>query len=501
MPEKGMFFALDLDRNVIGPLYQQLYDGLQQMILDGRLAPGSRLPANRVLARNLKLSRNTVATALQQLLAEGYVVTRQGDGTYVAPELPEKSSEAGRAEGSASNAYTFRDDPARQYGLSRRGRDLAAVSRPSTGSVGAFSMGPDIGAFPFNIWSRLLGRAWRRPARELTVNQDTGGYPPLKTAIATYLGAMRSVRCEPDQIIVVGSAQQAISLASQVLLDHGDQVMVEEPGYGGIRGALTAAGLRLALAPVDDEGLDITAGEARAPLARMVCVAPSHQYPLGVVMSLGRRLALIEWARRRQAWILEDDYDSEYRYAGRPLASMQGLDTTGRVIYVGNYSKVLFPSLQLGYLVVPTNLVDPFLATLRVQDDQTAITAQPVLAEFIADGHFATHVWRMRRLYAARQEALLDMVKRELDGLFRIDPDEAGMHLIAWPGAGLPGTMDDGALAQEASNAGILALPLSGSYAGRADRRGLMLGYAAHNEDAITVAAKRLARVIKTSLR
>ena len=501
MPEKGMFFALDLDRNVIGPLYQQLYDGLQQMILDGRLAPGSRLPANRVLARNLKLSRNTVATALQQLLAEGYVVTRQGDGTYVAPELPEKSSEAGRAEGTASNAYTFRDDPARQYGLSRRGRDLAAVSRPPTGSVGAFSMGPDIGAFPFNVWSRLLGRTWRRPARELTVNQDTGGYPPLKTAIATYLGAMRSVRCEPDQIIVVGSAQQAISLASQVLLDHGDQVMVEEPGYGGIRGALTAAGLRVALAPVDDEGLDITAGEARAPLARMVCVAPSHQYPLGVVMSLGRRLALIEWARRRQAWILEDDYDSEYRYAGRPLASMQGLDTTGRVIYVGNYSKVLFPSLQLGYLVVPTNLVDPFLATLRVQDDQTAITAQPVLAEFIADGHFATHVWRMRRLYAARQEALLDMAKRELDGLFRIDPDEAGMHLIAWPGAGLPGTIDDGALAQEASDAGILTLPLSGSYAGRADRQGLMLGYAAHNEDAITVAAKSLARVIKTSPR
>ena len=501
MPEKEIFVALDLDRNVIGPLYQQLYDGLQQMILDGRLAPGSRLPANRVLARNLKLSRNTVATALQQLLAEGYVVTRQGDGTYVAPELPEKSSEVGRAEGSASNAYTFRDDPARQYGLSRRGRDLAAVSRPPTGNVEAFSMGPDIGAFPFNIWSRLLGRTWRRPARELTVNQDTGGYPPLKTAIATYLGAMRSVRCEPDQIIVVGSAQQAISLASQVLLDHGDQVMVEEPGYGGIRGALTAAGLRLALAPVDDEGLDITAGEARAPLARMVCVAPSHQYPLGVVMSLGRRLALIEWARRRQAWILEDDYDSEYRYAGRPLASMQGLDTTGRVIYVGNYSKVLFPSLQLGYLVVPSDLVDPFLATLRVQDDQTDITAQPVLAEFIADGLFATHVWRMRRLYAARQEALLDMAKRELDGLVRINSDEAGMHLIAWPGAGLPGTMDDGVLAQEASDAGILTLPLSGSYAGRADRRGLMLGYAAHNEDAITVAAKSLARAIKTSLR
>jgi len=233
----------------------------------------------------------------------------------------------------------------------------------------------------------------------------------------------------------------------------------------------------------------------------MVCVAPSHQYPLGVVMSLGRRLALIEWARRRQAWILEDDYDSEYRYAGRPLASMQGLDSTGRVIYVGNYSKVLFPSLQLGYLVVPTNLVDPFLATLRVQDDQTAITAQPVLAEFIADGHFATHVWRMRRLYAARQEALLDTAERELDGLFRINPDEAGMHLIAWPGAGLPRTIDDGALAQEASDAGILTLPLSGSYAGRADRQGLMLGYAAHNEDTITVAAKSLARVIKTSPR
>ncbi len=493
MPGGGNLVAFDLDRDGGGPLYRQLYAGLRQMILDGRLASGSRLPANRVLAQDMSLSRNTVATALQQLLAEGYVETRRGDGTYVASELPDAGPERRRPERPGH-------DPAQHYGLSRRGRTLAAIPRPSMHQAAAFAPGPDINAFPFDIWSRLLTRFWRRPGRDLAVSSDPGGYPPLKAAIAAYLGAMRGVRCEPGQIIVVSGAQQAISLASQVLLDHGDQAMVEEPGYGGIRGALTAAGLRIALTPVDDEGLDIAAGEARAPLARMVCVAPSHQYPLGVVMSLRRRLALIEWARRRQAWILEDDYDSEYRYAGRPLAALQGLDPTGRVIYVGSFSKVLFPSLRLGYLVVPPDLVDPFIAARRVLDEHTAMLAQPVLANFIDDGHFAAHVRRMRRLYAARQQALLDVAVKHLDGLLEVRADEAGMHLIAWAGAGLNGVMDDGRVARAAADAGIAAAALSTSYVGKPQRRGLMLGYAAHDETAIADAGQRLAAVMAASV-
>ncbi|MFP6746898.1 MAG: PLP-dependent aminotransferase family protein [Alphaproteobacteria bacterium] len=495
----GNLLALDLDRSSGGPLYRQLYAGLRQMILDGRLPSGSRLPANRVLAQDLSLSRNTVATALQQLLAEGYVETRRGDGTYVAAELPDAGPERRRPERFGHDKAQIRDDVARHYGLSRRGRTLAAISRPSASGGAAFAPGPDIAAFPFATWARLLTRFWRRPGRELAISHDAGGYPPLKAAIAAYLGALRGVRCEPGQIIVVGGAQQAIGLASQVLLDHGDQAMVEEPGYGGIRGALTAAGLRIALTPVDGEGLDIAAGEARAPLARMVCVAPSHQFPLGVVMSLRRRLALIEWARRRQAWILEDDYDSEYRYAGRPLAALQGLDPTGRVIYIGSFSKVLFPSLRLGYLVVPPDLVDPFIAARRVLDEHTAMLAQPVLATFIDDGHFGAHVRRMRRLYAGRQEALLEAARRHLDGLLEIRADEAGMHLIAWPGAALNGVMDDQRAARAAADAGIAATALSASYVGKPSRQGLMLGYAAHDETAIADASRRLAAVIAAS--
>ena len=500
MPEIEKFFVLKLDKKGAVPLYQQFFNGLRQMILEGHLAPNSRLPANRTLAQSLKLARNTVASALQQLVAEGYLVTRQGDGTYVASEIPSRRSNSGITEGDIKKkSHAFRGKPTPQYGLSRRGRDLAAVSWPFETGKGAFSLGPDIGAFPFNIWSRGLARAWRRPEYELAFSNDIGGYPLLKMAIAEYLAAVRKVDCEPDQIIVVSSAEQAIRLTSQVLLDHGDQVIVEEPCYGGNRGVLRSAGLRTALAPVDDEGLDINAGEARAPLAKMVCVTPSHQFPLGIDMSLDRRIALMGWANRRKAWILEDDYDSEYRYNGRPLASMQSIDSTGRVIYVGDYSKVLFPSLRLGYVVVPPDLVDPFLATVRVQGDQAAMTAQPVLAQFIADGHLATHVWRMRRRYAARQEALVDMARRELDGLVRINRDGTGMHLIAWAGTGLKRPMDDGALAQAASRSGILTLPLSGLYAGRADKQGLMLGYAAHNEDTIATAVINLARVIKTN--
>ncbi len=506
MPGGAKLLALDLDKDSVGPLYRQLYDRLRLMILDGRLPSGSRLPANRVLAQDLSLSRNTVATALQQLLAEGYVETRQGDGTYVASELPDDVlGGPGRRQPERPGIYVSgrsgaeqEDDVARRYGLSRRGQALAAISRASVGSTAAFAPGPDIEAFPFAVWARLLARFWRRPGPELAISRDAGGYPPLKAAIAAYLGAMRGVRCDPGQIIVVSGAQQAIGLAAQVLLDHDDQAMVEEPGYGGIRGALTAAGLRIALVPVDEEGLDIAAGEARAPMARLACVAPSHQHPLGVVMSLRRRLALIEWARRRQGWILEDDYDSEYRYAGRPLAALQGLDTTGRVIYVGSFSKVLFPALRLGYLVVPPDLVDPFIRARRVLDDHTAMLAQPVLARFIEDGHFAAHVRRMRRLYAGRQEALLQAAKDHLAGLLDIDADEAGMHLIARPGPGLAGAVDDRRIVRAAAEAGVAAMALSTAYAGKPLRQGLILGYAAHDEEAIAAAARRLAEIMAT---
>ncbi len=433
--------ALGLDRGVGVPLHRQLYEGLREAILSGRLRPGARLPSTRALAADLGASRNTVLAAFGQLLAEGYVEGRVGAGTTVASTLPETLL---RAHPEARAA----ERPGRRPRLSRRGALLvgtrAALAR---GAVAArpFRPGlPGLELFPFDLWTRLVARRWRRVPRQLLDYGDPAGYAPLRDAIAAYLREARAVRCEAGQVIVVTGAQQAVDLAARVLLDPGDTAWVEDPGYPGARGALVAAGIRLAPVPVDGEGLDVGRGARQAPHARLVYVTPSHQYPLGVTMSLHRRLALLEWASRSGAWILEDDYDSEYRYGGRPLAALQGLDTAGRVIYVGTFSKVLFPSLRLGYLVVPPELVDAFVAARALADRHSPSVTQAALADFIDGGHFARHVRRTRALYAERQAALVRAVRRALRGLLDVTPAEAGMHLLGW----LPAGVDDRAAAR-----------------------------------------------------
>src|SRR5262245_38120039 len=333
--------TLGLDRASGVPFYRQIYDGVREAILSGRLRPGARLPSTRVLAADLETSRNTVLAAFGQLLAEGYVEGRVGAGTTVARTLPETLLRA-RPEAAGT------ERPGRRPRLSRRGALLvgtrAALGR---GAIAAhpFRPGlPGLETFPFDLWTRLIARRWRRVPRQLLDYGDPAGYAPLREAIAAYLGEARAVRCEATQVIVVTGAQQAVDLAARVLLDPGETAWVEDPGYQGARGALVAAGIRLASVPVDVEGLAVRRGARSAPGARLVYVTPSHQYPLGVTMSLQRRLALLEWASASGAWILEDDYDSEYRYAGRPLAALQGLDTAGRVIYAGTFSKVLLPA-------------------------------------------------------------------------------------------------------------------------------------------------------------
>jgi GntR family transcriptional regulator/MocR family aminotransferase len=318
----------------------------------------------------------------------------------------------------------------------------------------------------------------------------------LRETIAAHLGEARAVRCEASQVIVVTGAQQAVDLAARVLLDPGDTAWVEDPGYQGARGALVAAGIRLAPVPVDREGLDVRRGAREGPGARLVYVTPSHQYPLGVTMSLNRRLALLEWASASGAWILEDDYDSEYRYAGRPLAALQGLDTAGRVIYAGTFSKVLFPALRLGYLVVPPDLVDAFVAARALADRHSPSVTQAALADFIDGGHFARHVRRTRALYAERQAALVRAARRSLGGVLEVAPAEAGMHLMGWLVAGL----DDRAAARAALTRNVDAPPLSGFRvrpARRGERGGLVLGYAAYTPREIDDACGRLAAALR----
>jgi GntR family transcriptional regulator/MocR family aminotransferase len=481
--------ALGLDPRLRVPRYRQLYDAIREAILAGRVRPGARLPSTRALAEQVGASRNTVLAAFEQLAAEGYVAGRVGAGTTVAATLPETLSRV-RAEpvGAAGGART-------RAALSRRGA-LLLRSRPALPpgpGPRPFRPGlPAFDAFPFELWARLVARRWRRAPRQLLDYGAPAGYQPLREAIAAYLGEARAVRCEAGQVIVVTGSQQGIDLTARVLLDPGDRVWMEDPGYPGARHALAAAGLRVAAVPLDAEGLDVHAAETRAPGARLAYVTPSHQYPLGVTMSLARRLALLAWAGRARAFILEDDYDSEYRYAGRPLAALQGLDGARRVIYLGTFSKVLFPALRLGYLVVPPDLVDAFTAARALTDRHSPSVTQAVLADFIADGHFARHIRRTRALYAERQAALVAAAARDLAGALRVSPSEAGMHLVGW----LPPGADDRAASAAAAAAGVDVPPLTAFRARGRGPGGLLLGYAGLSPGEIRDGVRRLAAAL-----
>jgi len=481
-----------VDRDTDAPMHRQVYDQIRDAILGGRLAPGRRLPSTRALADELGVSRNTVLAAYDQLFAEGYTEGQVGSGTRVSRVLPEEVLAARTATDARHDTNT---DPIAS--LSEKGRALLKakprVHRAAT--RGEFRPGlPEIDRFPWTQWSRMVAKFWRNPPRQLVSYGDPGGYMPLRVAIADYLRAVRGLVCDPDQVIVTAGAQQAIDLAARALLDPGDKAWIEDPGYAGIRGVLTATETELVPLPVDDEGLVVSEGIKRAPDARMAVVTPSHQYPLGAVMSLKRRLELLDWARESGAWILEDDYDSEYRYSGRPLSALQGLDSAGRVIYAGTFSKVMFPAIRLGYLVVPPAMAEPIIRIRRSLDDQTAIVMQPVLTEFIESGHFAAHIRRMRLLYAERQAVLVEAVREHLGDVLEIEPDEAGMHTVATfkPDCGLA-DMD---VAVAAGEAGLSLYALSEFYYGPPDRNGLVFGYAGLEPREIRRGVEKLAGVI-----
>jgi GntR family transcriptional regulator/MocR family aminotransferase len=445
------------------------------------------LPSTRSLSADLGISRNTAAGAFDQLLAEGYLEGKVGSGTYVAGSLPEDLLHV--RELPRANARSGAP-PAE---LSRRGGVLASTPvslTPGPGNARAFRPGvPALDEFPCELWARMAARILRHPPAGLLNYADAAGYSPLRQAIAEYLRAARGVRCSAGQVIVTAGSQQALDLAARLLLDPGDVAWVEDPGYLGARGALLAAGVRPVPVRVDSEGLSVIEGERRAPGARMAYVSPSHQYPLGITMSLPRRMALLDWARRKQAWIVEDDYDSEFRYAGRPLAALQGLDTAHRVIYTGTFSKVLFPALRLGYLVAPEAVVDAFISARALADRHSPSLEQALVSEFLSEGHFARHVRRMRALYAERQGALVSAARRELAGVLDVGPAEAGMHLVGW----LPKKAVDREVSRKAADAGVSAPAVSLYAMGPHAPPGLLLGYAAVNGRQIRDGIRKLA--------
>jgi GntR family transcriptional regulator / MocR family aminotransferase len=355
---------------------------------------------------------------------------------------------------------------------------------------------PDHEAFPAELWGSLLARRWRRSGRDLLAAGDPRGFPPLREAIAEYVAAARAVRCTPDQVIVTGGAQPALSLAARALLDPGDVAWVEEPGYGAVKAALVGVGAKLVPVPVGPGGIRVEEGVRRAPNARVVCVTPSNQHPLGGAMDLSTRIALLEWAERSGAWIIEDDYDSEFRYTGRPLPSLQGLDPSERVVYVGTFSKTLSPALRLGFLVVPTALAPTITALRSGTDRYPPALEQAVLADFIGEGHFARHVRRMRALYGQRVTLFCEIARQELGGLLEVPPIEAGLRLLGW----LPEGVSDLRVRDEAVGRGVDVEPLSVHRAESGGRGGVLLGYAGYNGIAMRRGMQELAAAIRAAM-
>ena len=491
---------IPLDEASREPLHAQIYRHVRDLIRSQRLAPGTRLPSTRTLSVELAVSRTTVLTAFASLLVEGYITGKTGAGTFVALSIPDRALSVG-PEGAGE---VPRSEPAaltdRHSRLSRHGQLLAATdtswAQPNGARARAFRVGyPAFDAFPVQLWSRLVARRWKKPSASLLWYGDPRGYRPLREAVAGYLGTARGVRCDPDQVIIVSGSQQALALAVQVLLDEGDTAWLEDPGYLGARSALEAAGARIAAVPIDSEGIDVAAGLRIASDPRLIYVTPSHQFPLGAAMSVARRSALLALAARTGAWIIEDDFDAEFRYSGRPLRALQGMDVDGRVIYVGTFSKVLMPSLRLAYIVAPPALVDVFTSARVVAGLHAPMIDQAVLADFIDGGHFTRHIRRMRTLYHERQEALVAAAAHELDDVLELAPSDAGMHLVGW----LRGSISEHTASARAAAADVIAQPLSTFSLAARHRNALVLGYSGIRPSLIWRGARILGEVLRTA--
>jgi GntR family transcriptional regulator/MocR family aminotransferase len=472
-------------------LWRWLYLELRLAILDGRLRPGSRLPSTRSLAQQYGLSRGTVVVAFDQLQAEGYTRTAISAGTYVTTSLPEPAL-------AASDHGPVPVRMLSRAALSQRAlmslQDVEVLPAPHSIGKAFRSYEPAIDLFPVDLWARVATRVLRHAPRSLYGQGNAAGYPPLRRAIAAYIGASRGVRCLPEQIVVTSGAQQALDLIGRFLLDPGDQVWMEEPGYPGAWQTLRAAGASIVRVPVDDDGLNVKAGRKLAPRAKMAYVTPANQFPLGVTMSADRRMDLLDWAASVDAWIVEDEYDAEYRYHGKPVAALQSLDRSGSVIYVGTFTKMLFNALRLGFMVLPERLVEAFQTGRSFVDRHPPTLDQAILAEFITEGHFGHHVRKMRQIYAQRMAVLKLESKKQLSGLLEVIDAASGMRTVAW----LPAGTSDRAAATRAQAMGLEVMPLSMFAAQPDSRPGLILGFAGCNPDELRRGVSILAAALQS---
>ena len=455
-------------------IYRQLFDA----VLDGRLRPGERLPPTRELARRLDVSRNTVAVAYEQLIAESVLVARVGSGTFVSDERVSRARPRHAPAGEGVHARPL----------------WSAIPEPSPVDAAApvydFRVGsPDARLFPFTTWRRLVARELRPATIAWGRYGEPAGHAGLRASIARHIGVSRSVRADAGDVIVTQGAQQALDLIGRVLIEPGDCVAVEEPGYPPARLLFSSLGARVAGVPVDDEGLDV---DAIPRAARLAYVTPSHQFPLGTPMSLRRRTALLEWAERRGAIVIEDDYDSEFRFGGRPLEPLQSLDRSGRVVYVGSFSKVMLPTLRLGFLVAPTSLQRALRTAKQLTDWHGELATQAALARFIDEGLLARHIRKVGREYAARHERICEAVRRDLRDWLELVPSAAGLHVAARSVAGAPVNIEDVVCRAEAW--GIRVRPLSYFAAHALARNGFVIGYGTLPTGRVDEGLKRLRR-------
>ena len=480
-------YAWQLDRASRTPLTRQLYMQVRSAVLSGALRPGTRMPSSRAMASKLGVARASVVLAYEHLLAEGYVESRHGSGTFIAGDL---TGLASRRRGAPR--ATRRAEPTAAQTFSDFERSAAqSDARP-------FNTGRTlIDARTAETWRSLTHRAVRRLGANDLGYTDPAGLAELRENLCDYLRAARAVRCDPAQIVITAGTQQAIDIAIRVLLAPGDEVWVEDPGYPLTHAQLLLAKARPHPVPVDAQGLVVDAGRRMAPRARVAFVTPSHQFPTGVALSMARRLELLAWARQSGAFIVEDDYTSEFRYSGPPLASLQGLDDTEQVIYVGTLNKALFPGLRLGYAVVPRALLQAFVGARYLIDRQPATQQQAVVSEFMQQGHFAAHIRRMRQLYRDQRDALAETLMRRAAGRLEVAVPDQGMHLVAY----LRDGSSDLAVEASAQRAGIVVRAISRLYRAAQPRAGLMLGFSGFPRQSIVPSAARLATLLDKRVR
>ncbi len=473
-----------------GVIKDALYSVLRNAILEGRLTANSRVPSSRALAEMMSISRNSVIAAFDRLMAEGYLETRKGAGTFVSTNAPEGPLNGTRPLTHVTQSQSIdgqiNPDIAALRPLWSESHKEASTHRLFTVGVGCIDL------FPHELWGRLLARIWRQSRRELGLHTHVAGYAPLRRAVSKYIQATRGVNCDEGQVIIVNGIQQALNITAQALLSPGNEVWLDDPGYNGARGAFSSVGAIVRPVRVDDNGMDIHDGILQYPDAKLVYTAPSHQFPLGGTLCLSRRLALLEWAQANQTWIFEDDYNSEFRYATRSLQALQGLDKHQRVIYTGSFSKMMYPEFRMGFLVVPPALCEQFMVTRYFSDLCNGYLEQAVLAHFIEEGHYASHVRRIRKACFERKASLTAAIQEYLGEKMTVHPSDSGIHLVCWLHNGLQGKEVEAKAAQ--LGMGIQSFV---RYCQRPlPREGILLGFANHPPEVLREGIRRLAAAL-----